>query len=67
MQRGILGTSPATVAFADALGLSLTAEGLEDADQLSRLRELGCDLGQGYYFAKPLPRRTSNYKVEVKD
>jgi diguanylate cyclase (GGDEF)-like protein len=45
----------ATVAFAKALGLSLTAEGIEDAEQLSRLRELGCDLGQGYYFAKPLP------------
>lgn len=45
----------ATVAFAKALGLSLTAEGIEDADQLSRLKELGCELGQGYYFAKPLP------------
>jgi len=45
----------ATVAFAKALGLSLTAEGIEDAEQLSRLRELGCEHGQGYHFAKPLP------------
>ncbi len=45
----------ATVAFAEALGLSLTAEGIEDAGQLARLRELGCELGQGYHFAKPLP------------
>jgi len=34
---------------------SLTAEGIEDAGQLARLRELGCELGQGYHFAKPLP------------
>jgi diguanylate cyclase (GGDEF)-like protein len=45
----------ATVAFAKALGLSLTAEGIENAEQLAQLRELGCELGQGYHFAKPLP------------
>jgi EAL domain-containing protein (putative c-di-GMP-specific phosphodiesterase class I) len=45
----------ASVAFAKALGLSLTAEGIEDAEQLSRLRELGCEIGQGHYFAKALP------------
>jgi diguanylate cyclase (GGDEF)-like protein len=45
----------ATVAFAKALGLSLTAEGIEDAEQLRQLRELGCESGQGYHFAKPLP------------
>jgi EAL domain-containing protein (putative c-di-GMP-specific phosphodiesterase class I) len=44
----------ATVAFAKALGLSLAAEGIEDAGQLARLRDLGCELGQGYNFAKPL-------------
>ena len=45
----------ATVAFAKALGLSLTAEGIENAEQLSRLMEAGCEHGQGYHFAKPLP------------
>ncbi len=44
----------ATVAFAKALGLKVTAEGIENAEQLSQLRELGCELGQGYHFAKPL-------------
>jgi diguanylate cyclase (GGDEF)-like protein len=44
----------ATVAFARALGLSLAAEGIEDAEQLARLKDLGCELGQGYNFAKPL-------------
>ena len=45
----------ATVAFAKALGLGLIAEGIETAEQLARLREVGCELGQGHHFAKPLP------------
>ena len=45
----------ATAAFAKALGLGLIAEGIENAEQLARLRELGCELGQGYHFARPLP------------
>ncbi|MEP7040412.1 MAG: EAL domain-containing protein [Chloroflexota bacterium] len=44
----------ATIAFARALGLVVTAEGLEKVDQLDRLQAMGCDLGQGYYFAAPL-------------
>ena len=31
------------------------AEGIERADQLERLQALHCDLGQGFYFAKPMP------------
>jgi diguanylate cyclase (GGDEF)-like protein len=45
----------ATVAFAEALGLKVVAEGIETAEQMTLLRELGCELGQGYHFAKPLP------------
>ncbi len=33
----------------------VTAEGIETQSQLEMLRELGCHLGQGYYFARPLP------------
>jgi diguanylate cyclase (GGDEF)-like protein/PAS domain S-box-containing protein len=36
------------------LGVSITAEGIETAEQLQHLRELGCDIGQGFLFAKPL-------------
>jgi EAL domain-containing protein (putative c-di-GMP-specific phosphodiesterase class I) len=43
------------VGLAHGLGLRVVAEGVETADQLSRLRDLGCDFGQGYYFARPLP------------
>jgi len=44
-----------TIGLAHALGLNVVGEGVETADQLSRLKELGCDLAQGYYLAQPLP------------
>ncbi len=43
------------IGLAKALGLAVAAEGIETDDQATRLRALGCDLGQGYHFAKPLP------------
>jgi diguanylate cyclase (GGDEF)-like protein len=45
----------AVVQLGHALGLSVTAEGVETPDQLAQLRALGCDLGQGFYFAHPQP------------
>jgi diguanylate cyclase (GGDEF)-like protein len=45
----------AVVQLAHALGLTVTAEGIEDATQLQELRALGCEFGQGYYFARPQP------------
>ena len=44
----------ATIALARALGLTVTAEGIENATQLRRLLALQCDLGQGYHFSPPL-------------
>ena len=44
----------AIIGLGRMLQLEITAEGIERAEQLASLRELGCDLGQGYYFAKPL-------------
>ena len=44
----------ATIAFARSLGISVTAEGIETAEQLTYVRALGCDLGQGYYLSRPL-------------
>jgi diguanylate cyclase (GGDEF)-like protein/PAS domain S-box-containing protein len=41
--------------LAHALGLSTVAEGVETTGQLDSARELGCDLAQGYLFARPSP------------
>ncbi len=43
------------VALARTLGLEIVAEGIETQGQLRILRDLGCDFGQGYLFARPLP------------
>lgn len=43
----------AVVALARALGLEVVAEGVERPDQHAAVRELGCDLGQGFLFARP--------------
>lgn len=42
------------IALGHALGLTVVAEGVEHERQLSLLRHLGCDLAQGYLFARPL-------------
>jgi EAL domain-containing protein (putative c-di-GMP-specific phosphodiesterase class I) len=44
----------ATIAFGKALGLTVTAEGVETPEQLDHLRASGADRGQGYLFARPL-------------
>jgi EAL domain-containing protein (putative c-di-GMP-specific phosphodiesterase class I)/CheY-like chemotaxis protein len=43
-----------TVEIGHELGMKVVAEGVETAEQLEFLREINCDIGQGYYFSKPL-------------
>jgi len=45
----------AVVALAHGLHIDVVAEGIETAAQLAALRELGCDRGQGFFYARPLP------------
>jgi predicted signal transduction protein with EAL and GGDEF domain len=42
------------IGLAKTVGLKVVAEGIETRAQLDMLREIGCDLGQGYYFAAPM-------------
>ena len=44
----------AVVSLAHSLGISVVAEGIEGPGQLACLRDLDCDRGQGYHFARPL-------------
>jgi EAL domain-containing protein (putative c-di-GMP-specific phosphodiesterase class I) len=44
----------AIVTMAAGLDMDVTAEGVETADQLQRLRDLACEFGQGFYFREPL-------------
>ncbi len=43
------------VTLAHNLDIEVTAEGIETIEQLSQLKVLACEAGQGYYFSKPLP------------
>jgi len=45
----------ALTAMAHALEIEVIAEGVETAEQLAVLREIGCDQAQGYYFRRPEP------------
>lgn len=41
------------------LGIEVVAEGIETPSQLEKLRSLGCRLGQGYLFSRPIDRETA--------
>jgi EAL domain-containing protein (putative c-di-GMP-specific phosphodiesterase class I) len=45
----------AIIAIARHLNVKVVAEGIEGWQQLEKLRQLGCELAQGYLFAKPAP------------
>lgn len=45
----------AIITMAASLGLKTVAEGIEDEATLNKLLAMGCDIGQGYYWSKPLP------------
>jgi diguanylate cyclase (GGDEF)-like protein len=53
------------IALARALGLGVTAEGIERPEQSALLRALGCTRGQGFLFARPLPAEDVDFGVTV--
>jgi len=54
LRRGDTELVRTIIALAQNLDIMLTAEGVESSGQRDRLRELGCTLGQGFYFADPM-------------
>ena len=56
----IIGT---VCALGQSLEMQVLAEGIETAGQLERLRALGCELGQGYYFSRPMPRKEAEERI----
>jgi diguanylate cyclase (GGDEF)-like protein len=70
---GSLGRDPgatvlvrAMIDLAHALGSRVIAEGVETDEQLRRVRELGCDLAQGYHFSRPLPGEEAGALLETR-
>ena len=49
-----------TIDLGHNLGLTVVAEGVEDEDVWNKLGLLGCDAGQGYYMARPMPAMQLN-------
>jgi EAL domain-containing protein (putative c-di-GMP-specific phosphodiesterase class I) len=47
----------AIITLSNQLGIGVVAEGIEDEFQLAKLKELGCEFGQGYYLSTPLNSR----------
>jgi EAL domain-containing protein (putative c-di-GMP-specific phosphodiesterase class I) len=45
--------------------MTVLAEGIETKAQLERLRELGCDLGQGFLFSRAVPRGEVNSLLDL--
>jgi diguanylate cyclase (GGDEF)-like protein len=53
------------VMLAQSLGMDAVAEGVETANQLAPLKDLGCESGQGYFFSKPLNSKTAEKLIET--
>ena len=48
----------AIIAMAHKMGMQVVAEGVETQAQWNKLADIGCDMAQGYFIAKPMPLET---------
>ncbi|MCR4923006.1 MAG: EAL domain-containing protein, partial [Lachnospiraceae bacterium] len=54
-----------TIKLAKSLKMKTVAEGVEIKDQVEFLAEQGCDMIQGYYYAKPMPKNEFEERMEI--
>ncbi len=66
VQVGNLEITETLLTLAQKLNLAVTAEGIETAEQLSKLRALNCTYGQGYFFARPLSTQDAEVLIRAK-
>ncbi len=62
-ERGDIVVSEA-INLAKKLNMKIVAEGIEEKEQVTFLAGLGCDMIQGYYFAKPMPSNEFELKLQ---
>ena len=59
-----LAIATAIVALGHSMGLTVVAEGVETEEQANALMAIGCDIGQGYLYARPMPsERITEYLI----
>ncbi len=61
--RGDMEIVKAVISLAQSMNLQLIAEGIENEAQKDMLIKLGCEVGQGYLFSKPLS--AANFRTYV--
>jgi EAL domain-containing protein (putative c-di-GMP-specific phosphodiesterase class I) len=52
--------------FADDIGATITAEGIETTEEFTTIRDLGVSCGQGYYIGRPGPLRARSNHVPAR-
>ncbi len=53
--KGMAAMINSLVVLSENLGMMLIPEGIEEQNQVTELKKLGCHFGQGYFFARPMP------------
>ncbi len=54
--QNVMALVQSMISLSQSLGLKTIAEGVETLKEAQKLKSLGCDMAQGYYFAKPMPK-----------
>ncbi len=58
-------TITTSIALAHTMNLTVIADGIETKEQLDFLTEKDCEIGQGYFFSKPLPAPEAELRLAV--